>query len=89
MSQESDAALQRVRAAKPVAEKIFTNLLGEVAIGITRVGETYGLKVNLVSPPASTIDLPTTVNGVPVRVEVTGPITKRTLPKSQTSHGHE
>lgn len=77
MSQESDAALQKVRAAKPFAEKIFTDLLGEVAIGITRVGDAYGIKVNLVSAPDRTIELPSTVNGIPVRIEVTGPIKKR------------
>ncbi len=82
MSQESDAALEKVRAAKPAAEKIFTDLLGEVSIGITRVKGTYGLKVNLTKAPPSKIDLPATVDGVPVHVEVTGPITKRTPPKS-------
>ena len=82
MSQKSDPALERARAAKPAAEKIFTDLLGSVAIGITRAGGTYGLKVNLTKAPAPTIDLPSTVNGVPVHVEVTGPITKRTPPKS-------
>ena len=78
MSQELHNSLQKVRAAKPVAEKIFTDLLGDVAVGITRVGGVYGLKVNLISAPAPAVNLPAVVNGVPVCIEVTGPIKKRT-----------
>lgn len=82
MSQSSDASLEKVRAAKSVAEKIFTELLGDVAVGITRVGGAYALKVNLVSAPGPKVKLPADVNGVPVRVEVTGSIKKR----SPSSH---
>ena len=79
MSAESDL-LAKVRAAKPAAEKIFTDLLGEVAVGITRVRGEYALKVNLKSPPDPAVALPASVNGIGVCVEVTGPITKRQLP---------
>ncbi len=81
MTDASDDALQKVRAVKPVAEKIFSDLLGEVAIGITRVGGAYGLKVNLFRPPDPAIKLPSTVSGIPVCIEVTGPITKHNPPK--------
>lgn len=82
MPQDADAALKKVRAAKPVAEKIFHDLIGEVAIGITRVEGVYGLKVNLAAHPAAEVRLPTTVDGVPVRVEVTGPVRKRPAKKT-------
>ena len=81
MSQDSDAALRKVRAAKPFVEKIFADLLGNVAVGITRVGDVYGLKVNLGSAPDPSVVLPTSVKGVPVCIEVTGPIMKRPLSK--------
>ena len=83
MSQESDDALQRVRAAKPLAEAVLTDLLGKVAIGITRIGDDYGLKVNLASAPSPNIEIPSVVAGVPIRIEVTGPISKRPRTRSQ------
>jgi len=77
MPNDSDVALQKARAAKPLAEKVFAGLLGDVAVGITRVGGVYGLKVNLTSAPPPALNLPATVGGVPVCIEVTGPIKKR------------
>ncbi len=54
--------------------RIFRKL-GEVAgIGITRIGDDYAVKVNLRTALGADIEVPTTVNGVPVCVEVTGPI---------------
>ena len=82
MAHASDTELERVRAAKPEAEKIFRALLGEVSIGITRVGEAYGIKVNLTVEPDQAIELPSSVNGIPVCIEVTGPIKKRTKPRA-------
>jgi hypothetical protein len=77
MSKVEGTTLSEARKAKPAAQKIFTGLVGEVAVGITRVGGHYGLKVNLASSPAANVTLPTTVEGVPVHVEVTGTIRKR------------
>lgn len=74
---DDDAGLALVRSIKPIAEKVFTDLLGEVAIGITRVDGEYGLKVNLSQPPDPSVVLPHAVQGVPVKIEVTGRITKR------------
>jgi hypothetical protein len=45
-------------------------------VGITRIGGGYGVKVNLDIPPDPEIDLPETIDGVPVRVEVVGKIRK-------------
>jgi hypothetical protein len=77
MVAKPDAALERVRAAKPLAEKLLTDLLGEVAIGITRVGGVYGFKVNVAAPLDPGTEVPSSVVDIPVRIEVTGPIKKR------------
>lgn len=65
--------LEQARAAKQKALAVFRGV--EAGVGITRVEAGYGLKVNLPLPPAKA--LPQTVNGVPVRFEVVGPIRKR------------
>ena len=77
MSKQSDVELQKARAAKPAAQKLFAELLGDVAVGITRVDGVYGLKVNLASAPPPALKLPEIVDDVPVRIEVTGTIKKR------------
>ena len=69
--------LKKVRAAKAAAEKVFSDLLGDVAIGITRIDGAYGLKVNVVAAPSGSIKMPSAVEGVPVQVEVTGVVKKR------------
>ncbi|MFO1041842.1 MAG: hypothetical protein U0941_08655 [Planctomycetaceae bacterium] len=67
----------KARAAKSVARQLMSDLLGDVAIGITRIGDDYGLKINLLVAPPESVVLPNNVDGVPVRFEVTGPVTKR------------
>lgn len=68
--------LDRARAAKARAHTVFSKLGDVVGVGITTIGSKYGLKINLASPPTSS-ELPTEVDGVPVRVEVVGSIRKR------------
>jgi hypothetical protein len=64
--------------AKAKASKVFKPLVGEVAVGIMRLGEeNFGLKVNLSEPPGDDVSLPTEVDGVPIKVEVVGKIRKR------------
>jgi len=48
-----------------------------VGIGITRIGEGYGLKVNLRTAAGKGVELPDKVDGVPVKVEVVGRLTKQ------------
>ncbi len=72
--------LDQARAAKPLAATVFQSLATVVGVGITRIGDGYGLKVNLQSQPAGAATLPTEVGGVPVRVEVTG------QPRKQKRH---
>ena len=48
-----------------------------VGVGITRVGDGQGVKVNLQTPPGPGVTLPESVEGVPVRVDVVGRIRKQ------------
>lgn len=71
-------SLKDAQAAKGQAAKVFGNLVGEVAVGIMKLGkDNFGLKVNLTEAPAEGISLPAEIEGVPVKVEVVGRIHKR------------
>jgi hypothetical protein len=52
---------------------------GVNGVGITRLDEGYGLKVNLSSPPEQSELLPTEVDGIPAAVEVIGSVVKRAV----------
>lgn len=69
--------LDRARAAKAHAHTVFSKLGKVVGVGITTIGSEYGLKINLASQPPTSTELPTEVDGVPVRVEVVGRIRKQ------------
>ena len=69
--------LEQARAAKPAALAAFERLADVLGIGITRIGDDYALKINLREAPSSTADLPSQIDGVPVRVEIVGTIRKR------------
>jgi len=69
--------LDEARAAKERAKHIFARNASVVGIGLTRVGDGYGVKVNFDAPPADDASLPKTIDGVPVRIEVIGSIRPR------------
>jgi hypothetical protein len=69
-------SLERARAAKPAALRVFRELGTVTGVGIARVGNGWGLKVNLEAPLAGGAT-PDTVEGVPVVTAVTGKIRKR------------
>ena len=71
------STLDQVRAAKRQALGTFKRLGHVTGVGITRVGKGYGLKINLQKAPAQKLSLPTTIKGVPVLIEVVGPLKKR------------
>ena len=71
------STLDEARAAKAGALKAFSRLADVVGVGITRHANGYAVKVNLRSPPADGVDLPASIDGVPVHVEVTGSVDKR------------
>lgn len=68
--------LDQARAAKAHAHEVFERLASVAGVGITRVADGYGVKVNLHAAPDPAVDLPGEVDGVPVRVEVVGTIRK-------------
>ncbi len=72
MAQPRTYTLDEVRRAKPQALAVFKRLATVVGVGITRIGDGYGLLVNLQTAPLSGGPLPADVDGVPVRVEVVG-----------------
>lgn len=73
-------SLDEARAAKARAAEAFRRLaeVKVTGVGITRIGNGYGVKINLSQDPPDASVLPTEVAGVPVRVEVTGTIRKQT-----------
>jgi hypothetical protein len=72
MEQPQASTLEEARQAKPRALALFTPLASVVGVGIMRIGDGYGLKVNLRSQPPPDARLPAVVDGVQVRVEVVG-----------------
>ena len=76
----SDKSLDRARAVKPRALEVFSKLGDVVGVGLTRIGDVYGIKVNLASAVKDESTLPREVDGVPVKVEVVGTIRKRPAP---------
>jgi hypothetical protein len=75
MAEEIPVTLDQARAAKSKAAEMFGRRRDVVGVGITRCGASYAVKVNLSAEPAT--ELPRSVDGVPIRVEVVGPLRKR------------
>ncbi len=69
--------IEKARAAKTRALSVFAGLASVGGVGITRVGDGYGLKVNLTEAPSEGVDLPAEVDGVPVVIEIVGSVTKQ------------
>ncbi len=66
----------------PASSQVPADRVARLAgVGITRIGEGYGLKINLEEAPAKNAPLPADIDGVPVRIEVVGPIKKRPAPR--------
>lgn len=67
-------------AARAVKTKVAAMLSGRAevtGIGITRVNDGFGVKVNLTRAPEFDLGIPSVVEGVPVIVEVVGQIRKQ------------
>jgi hypothetical protein len=67
-------SLERARAAKKTALQRFRKL---GSVGITRVQGEYAVKLNLSEPIEPGVKLPSEIDGVPLRVEVIGPVRPR------------
>ena len=61
------ATLDEAQAAKGRAMEVFGRLAEVVGVGVTRVREGYGVKVNLREVPGRGLRLPEAVAGVLVR----------------------
>lgn len=70
-----DCTLDEARAAKEKAPGLLADL-PVVGVGITRVGNGYGIKVNL-GEDVDTGTIPADVDGVPIKAEYVGTIKKR------------
>lgn len=70
--------LEQARAAKARASEAFGKH-GHCSVGIAEIDGGYGVKVNFTTAPEKLSELPAEIDGVPVRVEVTGPVKKREL----------
>jgi hypothetical protein len=73
----SRISLERAQAAKKAALHRFKKLASVTGVGITRVGGEYAVKLNLSEPIGPGVELPSDIDGVPLRVEVTGTIRPR------------
>lgn len=72
-----DVTLEKARAAKAAALNRFRSIGEVVGVGITRVEGEYAVKINLSAPPPPGVEFPLEIDGVAVRIEVTG----RVLPR--------
>ncbi len=70
-------SLEDARAAKDKAKKLFTGNVGVVGIGITRLDDSYAVKVNLREALPDQPNVPTAIDGVPLHFEVVGEIRKQ------------
>ena len=69
------ATLEKATTAQRKLVRRLSKVREVNGIGITRVDEGFCLKVNLSS--RTTVELPDEIDGIPVRVEVVGPIRAR------------
>ncbi len=69
--------LERAQAAKKAALQRFRKLASLTGVGITRVDGGYAVKLNLSKPIEPGVEFPADIDGVPLRVEVTGTIRPR------------
>jgi hypothetical protein len=71
------ADIEKARAAKAQLLSRVTAVPQVNGVGLIRVGQGYGVKINLAEPLGVGVELPEEVDGVPVVVELVGPINKR------------
>lgn len=69
----SVASLEQARAVQPKLEAMLEGVEGVSGIGLTLVGDGYGLRVNLETSLAMAA-VPPELDGVPIVVEIVGEI---------------
>jgi hypothetical protein len=70
-------SLEQARVAKRATQQRLEAAGQDAAVGITRVDGEYAVKVNVAAAPRAAGRLPASIEGVPVKVEVVGPVTPR------------
>ena len=70
-------SLEQAQAAKKSALRLFEKLGSVTGVGITRVRGDYAVKLNVSEPIGPGVELPADIDGVPLKVEVTGAIRAR------------
>ncbi len=78
--------LAQARVARKRAKDELSALPGVTAVGISKVGDDYVLKVNLREPLPAGIVAPTQIAGVAVLCEVIGRVTRRPARYSRPEH---
>ncbi len=72
-----DVTLHQAQAAKAAVLRRFKGVEEIVAVGITRVEGQYAVKIDLSAPPPEHVTIPPDIEGVALRVVVTGRIRPR------------
>jgi hypothetical protein len=70
-------SLSQARAAKVKAVRLFGKHPLVNGVGLARVADGYALKVNFLKSPDQGKTLPKEIDGVPILIDVVGPIAKR------------
>jgi len=70
-------SLEQAQAAKKSALRRFQKLDSVTGVGITRVRGDYAVKVNVSEPIGPEVKVPSAIDGVPLKVEVTGAVRTR------------
>ena len=70
--------IEKARSAKARVAEMLRDERGLTGVGITRVGKGYAVKVNLSAALGAGHEIPPEVDGVPIRVEITGRVRART-----------
>lgn len=68
------ATLDMAKMAKPQAAEVFSRFGEVMGVGVVRIGEGYGVKVNLRRAPNPDLGMPNNIAGVPVSISVVGVI---------------
>lgn len=64
--------LAAANAAKLLVRSAFRDLGRVVGVGVTKIGADYALKVNLERQPPAGSRIPPDIDGVPLKIEITG-----------------
>ncbi|BCS35230.1 hypothetical protein TBR22_A44570 [Luteitalea sp. TBR-22] len=70
-------SLEQARSAKRATQQRLEASGQDAAVGLTRVDGEYAVKVNVAQAPPTARRLPSSIEGVAVKVEVVGPIKPR------------